>query len=126
MLLSASRSSTFLAFFVSSFQAYMCMYYHLFPNKTTKYIIHPFGFLAGLWILLEQKSRRAELAMFVLPKAMSSVYAIMIKYGLPELRGLEVIGACCSTSILMSLYQTEPEHISGMLFKLMKQTLGEY
>jgi hypothetical protein len=85
------------------------------------------AFISALWIYFEQKGRRAELAMFCLPKALQSVYEIMISKGtMLDIPNIEVGFACVSTSVLMALYQDERHHISGILAKLMKVTLGDY
>ena len=85
------------------------------------------AFISGLWIFFEQKARRAELAMFVLPKALQSIYEIMISKGtMFDIPNVEVGFTCISTSVLMAVYQDEHHHISGILAKLMRATLGEY
>jgi hypothetical protein len=85
------------------------------------------GFIAGLSIFFEQKSKRAELAMFVLPKAIMSVYMILIdRRILVDLPFIEVGFSSMAMGLLMSNYQTEPEHIHGLVLKLLQVTLGKY
>ncbi|KAJ3337867.1 hypothetical protein HDU91_001361, partial [Kappamyces sp. JEL0680] len=119
-----ARSSTFLASLVSTFQAGMCLYFNVFPEGKTKNIVYPLGGLSALWIFLEQKSKRVEFALFALPKGLQSLYTVLIDNGrLPNIPHIEVAAGVFATSTLMSLYQLEPEHISGVLLRLMKATL---
>lgn len=83
--------------------------------------------IAALWIFFEDKAKRVELALFCAPKALQSVYTILIdKKWLKDLHGIEVPAAMFSMSVLMSLYQLEPHHISTLLYKVMKATIGTY
>lgn len=82
--------------------------------------------LCGSSILIEQKQKRPELAMFAFPKALMSIYMIMIDYGMYDLKGLEIGVHCFSMGTLMAFYQTEPEKMSPMFFKAFRAVLGEY
>jgi hypothetical protein len=105
----------------------MCLYHALFPNARTKYWIYVNGFLSGLSILLEQKSKRVELAIFSFPKALASWYLIMIeKNYLIWIPGTELFFGSLSMGILMSLYQLEPGHMSPAFYKLFRAVLGPY
>jgi hypothetical protein len=86
------------------------------------------GLLSGLAIFLEHKSKRVELAMFSCPKALHSLYLILIDCGHDYLdfKGIELLFGSLSMGILMGLYQVESEHMSGMFSKLLKAILGEY
>jgi hypothetical protein len=126
-MISVTKSSAFIAFLLSTFKAGMCSFFQLFPERSTKAFAYVWGCVASLWIFLEQKSRRPELAMFSLPKAVHSFYLILIDNGrILPVPHMDVAGGCISLSILMSLYQLEPHHISGLLFKLMRATIGDY
>ncbi|KAJ3259978.1 hypothetical protein HK103_001488 [Boothiomyces macroporosus] len=82
---------------------------------------------SGLSILFEQKQKRAELAMYCLPKAAQSLYRMLVAKGkIVYVPHLEILASCVSWSLIMSLYQKEPEHISTMLYKMMKAVLGTY
>ena len=85
------------------------------------------AFVSSLWIFLEQKSKRVELAIFVLPKAVQSLYMRMIDSGfICHMPGIEVAAASFSMSVIMSLYQLEPHNISQLLYKVMRATIGTY
>lgn len=71
-LLATLRSASFLATFIASVWAGVCMTRQLFQTDIPQGPLLG-GFLAGWSILLERKSRRGELALYVLPRAIWSV-----------------------------------------------------
>ena len=61
------------------------------------------GGLAALSVLLEKKARRAELALYVLPRSADSLWYILNKRHLiPNVKNTEV-----TTSLFMSVYLTQ-------------------
>ncbi|KAJ7789985.1 hypothetical protein B0H14DRAFT_2941831 [Mycena olivaceomarginata] len=120
--LGSVRSSAFLGVFVIIYQGANC-----FKHQTYERIMaSPFwrkllpaplvdlliskgsfwvpGFLAGLALLIEEERRRAELAMYVLPKSLESAW-------------VAARGAGCT-------YQNSPEHLSGLVRKILYQFMG--
>ncbi|ORZ10262.1 hypothetical protein BCR41DRAFT_338819 [Lobosporangium transversale] len=76
------RSSIFLAVFVVVYQSQICaqrnLVKHGWLKGNNKYLYWLFGVTcSGSAIMVEQESRRAELAMYVLPKAAESLYKIL-------------------------------------------------
>lgn len=127
ILKSTIRSALFLATSVIICQVGLCIYSFTFPQNRAKAFIYLIGILAGFSVLIEQKSRRAELAMFVLPKALDSTYQILVsKRTIPRIPYFDVIGSCFSMSVLMSMYQVEPEMISPMLYRILSALIGKY
>ena len=105
----------------------MCLYSNLLPEKSTKYWVFINGFISGLSILVEQKSRRVELAIFSFPKALASFYLILIEKGFAIwIPGTEIFFGSLSMGILMSLYQLEPQHMSHPFYKMFLYVLGPY
>ncbi|KAJ3272813.1 hypothetical protein HDV01_005241 [Terramyces sp. JEL0728] len=99
----------------------------LFPKQVEKYLFYYLGIITGLSILIEQKPKRAELAMYVLPKGLQSLYTLMIQNGaLIPIPHLDVIATCGAMSTIMSLYQTEPHQLSSLMYKVMKGVIGTY
>lgn len=119
-------SSSFLAFLITTFQTGMCLYTTLLPNLPVKPFIYPLAFVSSLWIFLEQKSKRVELALFVLPKGVGSVYMVLREKGMSKIRGLETTVFCLSMGIIMSLFQLEPENISSLMYRVMRAILGDF
>lgn len=118
------RSSAFLATYVSIYQALMCsirsgglrdrpIYYWLT------------GAASGLSIQMETKGRRSELALYVLPKAVEAWMKTMVdrRWILP-FRHTSVLLSTIAMSILMALYQDEPESISPAFQFIMRRVFG--
>lgn len=92
-LLNAFRSTIFLSTFVSSYQALICLHRHLISPSTsdTPLIYHLTGLLSSLSILLEHPRRRTELAMYVLPRGVDSLYRLLRHKSLaPRIKYFEV------------------------------------
>jgi len=78
------RSSVFLAVFVAGYQTQICIHRNImlagWSVGNSKYLYWLFGLVcAVVSIMIEQESRRAELAMYVLPKAAESIYKILYR-----------------------------------------------
>jgi hypothetical protein len=135
------QSSVFLAAFIASFQSMICVQRKLlFPRPSLAILAQPSGhkafywaagvLSAGLSLLIEQKRRRGELALYVFPKAMESLYLTLLdrkslKRPLP--RGCEIALAACAFSILMAWYQDEQgsKHMSPTVLGVMRRLVGE-
>ncbi|CAG8471157.1 13644_t:CDS:2 [Dentiscutata erythropus] len=121
------RSSTFLAVFVSTYQSQICIHRNLVKNIglnfNSKYLYWLTGVISGLTILIEHKNRRSDLTVYVVPKAVESLYKIMCqKNCIFELhRTAEIwffsaaMGAC---------FQHEPKVISPMTKTLLRGFFG--
>ena len=121
-------SCSFLSSYVFIFQSGLCLHRNLFPHSTEpKYLFYALGFLTGFSILVEQKQKRAELAMYVLPKGMQSLYELSIDAGrLPRIHGIDLISTMASFAVIMGLIQKEPHQLSPLLYKLVKNIIGVY
>ncbi|CAI2172601.1 3260_t:CDS:10 [Funneliformis geosporum] len=114
------RSSTFLATFVASYQSHICLHRNIVKyfdiTWDSKYLYWWAGFSSALAIFIEHKNRRADLALYVLPKAAESWYKIMCqKNWIFELhRTAEVWFFSAAMGIIMTAYQHEPETLSPM------------
>lgn len=104
------------------------------------------GFLTGLALLIEDRRRRAELAMYVLPKALESLWVVARERGLVfhtgnwgegVLAGLGmgmvmvryVLRPAVNTRLSFgfgwqSIYQNDPQHLSGLVRKILYQFIG--
>jgi hypothetical protein len=109
------------------YQALLCGHRNWFPNSHEKYLFYYFGAITGLSILVEQKSKRAELAMYVLPKGLQSFYTLLIANGnIMPIPYLDVISTCTAMSMIMSLYQKEPHQLSPLMYRFLKAVIGTY
>jgi hypothetical protein len=123
---SGMRSTLFMSTSVAVTQLTHCISSQFFPLVSPKVNFFVSGLFAGCTVLIEQKSRRAELAMFVLPKALEALYKIMISNGkLLAIPYLDVFGTCSSMGIVMALYQKEPRHIAPFLRGAISFLVGE-
>ncbi|KAJ3321084.1 hypothetical protein HDV06_004642 [Boothiomyces sp. JEL0866] len=124
---STAISSSFISTYVYMFQTGLCLHRTFFPQQKEKYLFYYLGIVTGLSILIEQKPKRAELAMYVLPKGLQSLYTLMIQNGtLIPIPHLDVIATCGAMSTIMSLYQTEPHQLSSLMYKVMKGVIGTF
>jgi hypothetical protein len=127
MVRNTIQSSSFISTFVFLFQSGLCLHRNVSTSKEPKYLFYFLGGLTGLSILVEQKQKRAELAMYVLPKGLQSFYELAVDNGvLLRIPALDIIGTCSAFSIIMSLIQKEPHQLSPLLYKLIRLIVGVY
>lgn len=125
---STAISCSFLSSYVFLFQSGLCLHRNLLPHSLEpKYLFYLLGFITGFSILVEQKHKRAELAMYVLPKGMQSLYELSISAGrLPRIPGLDLFTTVTSFAVIMGLVQKEPHQLSPLLYKLIKNIIGVF
>ncbi|KAF9258552.1 hypothetical protein L218DRAFT_1080377 [Marasmius fiardii PR-910] len=90
-------------------------------SKSSYYIP---GILAGLSVLVEEKHRREELAMYVFPKALESVWLTVGLGGRVPPLCAEVVLAVLGMGMVMNTYQNEPKRLSGLVRKVLYQFVG--
>jgi hypothetical protein len=73
---SAVQSTTFLAAFVAACMALVCTDRRIMPREIWQ-SYWALSFIASSCIYIERKSRRSELALYVLPRALDSLYLIL-------------------------------------------------
>ncbi|KAJ7512894.1 hypothetical protein B0H11DRAFT_2213444 [Mycena galericulata] len=141
------RSSTFLGAFVIICQSVFCIKHSLYerimaappssplrrllPQALIDLLIHKGtwwlpGFLTGLALLIEDQRRRAELAMYVLPKGLESLWVAARGRGLVAHTGNwgEGVLAAVGMGMVMTIYQNDPEHLSGLVRRVLYQFIG--
>ncbi|KAI0638621.1 hypothetical protein C8Q77DRAFT_1091963 [Trametes polyzona] len=151
--LGTARSSAFLGVFVCIFQGYFCAKHNVYdklvalrasnarsllaalakrlPPWVTQLLISKFSFfvgglLSGLSLFVEEKRRREELAMYVLPKGLESAW--VMARGKGWVFGMGPYGEALLTAIgmgmVMSTYQNDPQHLSGLVRRILYQFVG--
>ncbi|KAJ3216115.1 hypothetical protein HDU67_009916 [Dinochytrium kinnereticum] len=130
-VVSTLRSSVFLAAYVTTFQSGICVHRELIRRgilkQDHKFVYYLLGFISGWSIFLEKRSRRAELVLYCLPKALESLYMVLLRRKLLiHVPGSEVIATCLAMGNLMSLYRCEPEAFGGFMSKIMDRMVGKY
>ncbi|KAK1234574.1 hypothetical protein PQX77_002221 [Marasmius sp. AFHP31] len=99
---------------------------------TSKFSFWVPGFLAGLSLFIEEKRRRAELAMYVLPKGLEATWLMGTGKvsGLKQLKGRqgkrvgEAVLTAVGMAMVMSTYQNDPQHLSGLVRRILYQFVG--
>ncbi|KAG8893096.1 hypothetical protein FRC00_011041 [Tulasnella sp. 408] len=139
IIIGTVRSSTFIGVFVAGF----CALRHLnSPNLPPKYrelgkrlagsqlFWWFFSSLSGLSLLVEDKHRREELAMYVLPKAGESAWitfreeVLGIKTRRKGAWKADVALSSLGMGMVMTIYQTNPAALSGLVRRILYQFIG--
>ncbi|KAI8582245.1 hypothetical protein K450DRAFT_228052 [Umbelopsis ramanniana AG] len=121
------KSGAFLASFVMLYQYQICGHRNLVKAGLTtfnsKYLYWLAGFICSyISIFFEDKRRRTELALYVLPKALKSFYEICYqRKWIIRIKHFEVAMASFAMGVIMSFYQDEPDVLSGFVRKVMYQ-----
>jgi len=127
------RSCFFLGSFTSVYQAVICAHRNAtgYGGRESKFNIFFAGIVCGfISILFERKSRRSELALYVLPRAVDAVlYLLREKRLVPgPLLGshaVENVWVWCAAMGALSYYFIhEPQHVSGLVYTVMKFLFG--
>ncbi|DBB08784.1 TPA: hypothetical protein ACH3X3_007446 [Trebouxia sp. C0006] len=112
---SAVRSTAFLAAFVGIYSAAISLHRKLF-SWDHKLLYYVAGLAASGSILIEKKSRRSELALYVMPRAVDAfVLALTKKRWVPSVKFGEVILFSLCMGGLMYYRQHEPETMAPLL-----------
>ncbi|KAG0312870.1 hypothetical protein BGZ97_010763 [Linnemannia gamsii] len=125
------RSSAFLAVFVALYQTQICTHRNLliagWKLGNSKYLYWLFGLVSAVSaIMIEQESRRAELAFYVIPKAADSLYRILYrKNWVKGVKHWEVMTFSFAMSLVMSFYQREEQVLSPFVTKMIYHILGK-
>lgn len=83
------------------------------------------GFLNALSLFAEEKRRRAELAMYVLPKALESGWSTARRRSwVPIVPFGETILGAAAMAMIMDAYKHKPSALSGIVRRLMYQLVG--
>jgi hypothetical protein len=120
-LFSAARSSSFLGLFCTFYQMCVCNYRKIF-TKDNRYEYYIAGFVASfLSILIEKKSRRSELALYTMPRAMDSLFLSLVDrkylYSIPH---GDVLLFCLSMSGIMYYNHKYPETLSSLVNTILR------
>ncbi|BGP13331.1 hypothetical protein JCM10213v2_001250 [Rhodosporidiobolus nylandii] len=118
-------------------KAFLNEYRHIFeaiqgkvPEWLVKLLLHKSyywfsGFATCLALFIEEKKRRRELAMYVLPRGLESLWSILRRRSyVPFVPGGEIMLTSCGLAMVMQTYQHNPEHLSGLVRSLLYQFVG--
>ena len=120
------RSSVFLAFFVSGYLGCVTGWQNIVAPRPHRSVYWLSGFVASLSVLIEQKSKRAELALYVMPRAADSAFRVLCEHRfLSSLRHGEVLLFALSLGTVLYFYQHERESSSPMTRALLDRVLKD-
>ena len=119
----ACRSSVFLGVFVSLYQAMTCVHRNVIlytPIKfESKFLYYIYGLICSTSIFIEHKNRRSELALYVFPKSVESLYHVLYqRKWMIRVPYFEVGMFSVGMGLLIGFFQTEPQIISNFVFRL--------
>jgi len=133
-LKSSIRSALFLALYCGNAWAACCFlrYFNICSRRTAWLFIGP---MAGLPILLEEKSRRLELAIYCASPALQSFYTCGIMYGmLPRVPNTRywrsatqyhvMVLFVFSMGVIMSAHQKDKGHLQPTFSQILKNLMG--
>jgi len=133
------RSSTFLSVFVFIYQSILCMKNRIHEAQWSTKYLNPairqmlvsrasfwlLGALTGLALFVEDQRRRAELTMYVLPRGLESAWSMMRNRGyVPFIPFGDSILCAVGMGMVMSTYQHDPQHLSGLVRRILYQFVG--
>lgn len=120
---STTRSVSFLASFVTLYMSVVCTHRNLFSTEN-KYLFWFAGLICSSSIMLEKKSRRSELALYTLPRALDSLYMILNeRKWLGTVPNGELYLFMLSMAGLMYYYDFERSTMSNLIASLAKYLL---
>jgi len=124
VLKSVLRSSVFLTSYCTIAWAAPCFFRNMF-KRDERWMYFVNGLMSGFCVVIEAPSRRLELALYVLPRAVESLWNVCSKYGLVRsVPNGEAIVFMIGTSIITTLYQQDPESIDDHYRKVITRFLG--
>ena len=118
-------SSLFIACYISSFWYMMCRFKN-WRRRTDKINVVISATLCTFAIFWETKSRRTELALYIFPRFLESLFLFLVKHGyLRTIKNGEVLIFAVAMSIIMYVYQNEPRNIKSSYLSMFKRFFGD-
>ena len=110
--------------YVAVFRYLLCFTKN-YRHKIDRWNVVISSFVCGFAILFEHKSRRSELAFYMVPRALESYYNMLVKRGYAKhLRNGEVLVFALSMALIMYCHQNEPQHIKPAYESMVRKFFG--
>jgi len=124
---------------VNIYQSILCMKNRLYDSEWVVKNLDPrfrsvlisrfsfwlLGAMCALSLFIEESRRRAELAMYVLPKGLESAWSMMRNRGyVPFIPWGESVLSAIAMGMVMGTYQNDPQHLSGLVRRVLYQFVG--
>ena len=118
------RSSTFISAYVALFWYLICRFKNI-RRKTDKWNIIFSSFFCSFVILIEPAHRRTELALYMFPRFLESLFLFMEKYGyVKSIANGEVLVFALAMGIIMFCYQNDQTNIKSTYLSMFKKYWG--
>ncbi|XP_010916872.2 uncharacterized protein [Elaeis guineensis] len=126
-LLGTARSSLFLSIYCSSAWAWTCLLFRTLKRCNIP-LVAMATFPTGLALLIEKKSRRIEISLYCLARAIESFFTCMVDAGLcpqaSKLKRADVIVFSFATAIIMHCYAQEREVFRSKYLNVLDWVFG--
>ncbi|XP_040243475.1 uncharacterized protein [Aegilops tauschii subsp. strangulata] len=126
-LLGTARSSLFLSMYCASAWAWTCFLFRTFEKCSTPLVVLG-TFPAGLALFIEKKSRRTEISLYCLARAIESFFTCMTDAGLCppilQIKRADVVVFSMATSIIMHCYAQEREVFRSKYLNVLDWVFG--
>jgi len=123
-LLSTVQSTLFLTMFIVSYMSIICIQRKI-VTRDHRFIYWIAGGLCALSILIEKKSRRAELALYALPRGIDSLYMLLLdRKWMASVPQGELLLFSCSIASIMYFYENEPHTMSPLFRNIIDKIVG--
>ncbi|KAG0220484.1 hypothetical protein BGX31_010982 [Mortierella sp. GBA43] len=121
---STLRSCLFLTVYVFNAFYTPCVMRRLLHKETIfTYLLN--GLLSGLAVLIEAPGRQMELALYCLPRALETVWNMMLKRGMVRnIANGNIMLFSASMGVLMTLYQNDPSVINKHYLTVLTRVFG--
>lgn len=119
------QSAVFLAAFVQLYMTTICIQ-RRFVTHDHRWIYYFAGIISGLSVLIEKKNRRAELALYVLPRALEGLYNQGLDHSvLPFIENGDLYLFALSMGMLSYYFEHEPKMLAPLITTLFSNLLGD-
>ncbi|XP_043725669.1 uncharacterized protein LOC122672237 [Telopea speciosissima] len=126
-LLGTARSSLFLSAYCSSAWMWTCLVFRIFQRCNISTVAMG-TFPTGLALAIEKKSRRIEISLYCLSRAIESFFTCMVEAGLlprpKRLKRADVVIFSLSTAIIMHCYAQEREVFRSKYLNVLDWVFG--
>ncbi|KAK3148139.1 hypothetical protein QOZ80_3BG0291220 [Eleusine coracana subsp. coracana] len=126
-LLGTARSSLFLSVYCASAWAWTCLLFRIFQSCNTPLVILG-TFPTGLALFIEKKSRRIEISLYCLARAIESFFTCMTDAGLCppilQIKRADVVVFSMATSVIMHCYAQEREVFRSKYLNVLDWVFG--
>ena len=118
------KSSLFISCYVAVFW-YFCCRFRNWRHRTDKWNVILASFLCSFAVLFEPAHRRTELALYMFPRFLESLFLFLEKRGyIKSIANGEVLVFAVALGIIMYCYQNEERNIKSTYLSMFKKYWG--